>query len=213
MEDSPWTRSNLADAYKDLAVLAQRRIAGGREISRLRRLAADEFERAIARAQGSEVQPVIVYKLASVYLDAGNYEKALVYLLRCVESLRSWDLPQAATGFAYLELGEYERSIEYFGRALQLRPSVDAIVGLARAQESLGEPGKALETLSTGLEVFPKAAAILYHLGRLHLEAGNPELARSFLLRALQSSPSAGFSQSVRELLVKAGASPADASP
>ncbi len=206
MEDSPWTRSNLADAYKDLALLAQRRGEGRREVSRLRRMAADEFERAIARAQGSEVLPVLIYKLGAVYLDAGNYPKALELFLQCVDSLRGWPLAQAATGFAFLQVGEYEQSIEYFGRALRMQPSVDAYVGLAHAQESLGRTAAARETLASALQLFPANPEILYHLGRLHLETGELQQARSYLLLALQASPSAGFSQSVRLLLEKSGA-------
>ncbi len=201
LEDNPWARSNLADAFKDLAYIAEIRGDGFHKVAELRQRAIEEFKRAVPRAAGYDAQAVIIYKLGAVYLDAGRYREALTYFLQCVDQLRQVAQPQAATGYAYLQLGQYGESIPFFERALALEATPDAFLGLARAQEALNGPQQAIATLETASRHFPSESEILYELGRLHVAAGDRAMGRAYLLRALQSSPREEISRSVRELL------------
>lgn len=200
-EDNPWARSNLADAFKDLALLAERRGESRAKVSELRRRAIRHFQEAIRQAEGYDAQAAVIFKLGAVQLDAGNYREALRYFLQCVDELAHWAQPQAATGYAYLQLGLYQESIPYFQRALQLEPSLDAFFGLARAQEALNDPQAAIGTLEAALVRFPREGEVLYELGRLHFVTDDRRSARVYLLRALQASPPTEVAAASRKLL------------
>ncbi len=201
IEDNPWARSNLADAFKDLAILAESRGEGALRVALLRRRAIREFERAVRRAAGYDAQSVLIFKLGAVHLDAGRYAEALRYFRQCVDRLPQWAQAQAATGYAYLQIGRYRESIRYFERGLALQKDLDSYLGMARAQEALGDTQRAKETLLSALEAFPGQPEVMYHLGRLSLQEGKRTEARAYLLRALQAARGSELSGSAQELL------------
>jgi cytochrome c-type biogenesis protein CcmH/NrfG len=67
----------------------------------------------------------------------------------------------------YLAARQFDESEKYFQKAVDVRPTADALTKLGNAQYFGGSSDKAIETFNKALQVDPKFANALYNLGML----------------------------------------------
>jgi cytochrome c-type biogenesis protein CcmH/NrfG len=67
----------------------------------------------------------------------------------------------------YLAARQFDESEKYFQKAVDVKPTADALTKLGNAQYFGGSSDKAIETFNKALQVDPKFANALYNLGML----------------------------------------------
>ena len=92
-------------------------------------------------------------RLGILYAKGKKYDEAV----ECFEIAQSLDNNPASihnVGLIYLETGAYEKAVMAFTQAINLEGDVPArYVALAKAQEKLGNPKKAIESLENAYEL------------------------------------------------------------
>lgn len=71
----------------------------------------------------------------------------------------------------YLAARQFDESEKYLQKAVDVKPTADALTKLATAQYFGGSTDKAIETFNKALQVDPKFANALYNLGMLKWQA------------------------------------------
>ena len=99
-------------------------------------------------------------RLGILYAKGQRYEEAV----ECFEIAQSLDNNPASihnAGLIYLETGEYEKAEMAFRQAIQLEGDVSArYIALAKAEEKLGSPKKAIEALENAYELDPSISTL-----------------------------------------------------
>lgn len=99
-------------------------------------------------------------RLGILYAKGQRYEEAV----ECFEIAQSLDNNPASihnAGLIYLEIGEYEKAEMAFHQAIQLEGDVPArYIALAKAEEKLGSPKKAIEALENAYELDPSISTL-----------------------------------------------------
>ena len=99
-------------------------------------------------------------RLGILYAKSQRYTEAV----ECFEIAQSLDNNPASihnAGLIYLETGEYEKAEMAFRQAIQLEGDVAArYIALAKAEEKLGSPKKAIEALENAYELDPNVATL-----------------------------------------------------
>lgn len=112
-------------------------------------------------------------RLGILYAKGQRYEEAV----ECFEIAQSLDSNPASihnAGLIYLEIGEYEKAEMAFTQAIQMEGDVPARhIALAKAEEKLGKPKKAIEALESAYELDPSLSTLRQMLAIY--EAGNDQ--------------------------------------
>ncbi len=99
-------------------------------------------------------------RLGILYAKEQRYDEAV----ECFEIAQSLDSNPASihnAGLIYLEIGEYEKAKMAFEQAIQIEGDVPArYMALAKAEEKLGRPKKAIEALENAYELDPNVATL-----------------------------------------------------
>ncbi|MBQ2695525.1 tetratricopeptide repeat protein [Candidatus Saccharibacteria bacterium] len=99
-------------------------------------------------------------RLGILYAKGQKYDEAV----ECFEIAQSLDNNPASihnAGLIYLEIGEYEKAKMAFLQAIQLEGDVPArFMALAKAEEKLGSPKRAVEALENAYELDPNVATL-----------------------------------------------------
>lgn len=99
-------------------------------------------------------------RLGILYAKEQRYEDAV----ECFEIAQSLDNNPASihnAGLIYLEIGEYEKAEMAFLQAIELEGDVPArYMALAKVEEKLGRPKKAIEALENAYELDPSVATL-----------------------------------------------------
>ena len=99
-------------------------------------------------------------RLGILYAKGQRYEEAV----ECFEIAQSLDNNPASihnAGLIYLETGEYEKAEMAFRQAILLEGDVSArYIALAKAEEKLGSPKKAIEALENAYELDPSISTL-----------------------------------------------------
>lgn len=99
-------------------------------------------------------------RLGILYAKGQKYDEAV----ECFEIAQSLDNNPASihnVGLIYLETGEYEKAEMAFLQAIELEGDVPArYVALAKTEEKLGRPKKAIEALENAYELDPNVATL-----------------------------------------------------
>ena len=99
-------------------------------------------------------------RLGILYAKGQKYDEAV----ECFEIAQSLDNNPASihnVGLIYLETGAYEKAEMAFLQAIQLEGDVPArYIALAKAEEKLGKPKKAVEALENAYELDPNVATL-----------------------------------------------------
>ncbi len=95
-------------------------------------------------------------------------------------------------GDAQTQLGEYEASFATVQKMVDLSPDTASFSRASYSWELRGDISRATELMQRALDAAPTdadRAYALHHLGELSLDAGDPNTALEFALRALAASP------------------------
>lgn len=115
-------------------------------------------------------------RLGILYAKGQKYDEAV----ECFEIAQSLDNNPASihnAGLIYLEIGAYEKAEMAFLQAIELEGDVPArYIALAKAEEKLGRPKKAVEALENAYELDPKVATLRQILA-IYEDSGDTELA------------------------------------
>lgn len=115
-------------------------------------------------------------RLGILYAKGQKYDEAV----ECFEIAQSLDNNPASihnAGLIYLETGAYEKAEMAFLQAIELEGDVPArYIALAKAEEKLGRPKKAVEALENAYELDPKVATLRQILA-IYEDTGDTELA------------------------------------
>ena len=99
-------------------------------------------------------------RLGILYAKGQKYDEAV----ECFEIAQSLDNNPASihnVGLIYLETGAYEKAAMAFTQAIELEGDVPArYIALAKAEEKLGRPKKAVEALENAYELDPKVTTL-----------------------------------------------------
>ncbi len=82
-----------------------------------------------------------------------------------------------------------DRAIESLRRSLELEPQVAGYSELAYLEAGRDRHPAALQALEAGLSLEPERLGLLHRAGEAQLALGRPDLARSYLERALRVDP------------------------
>ena len=113
-------------------------------------------------------------RLGILYAKEKKYDEAV----ECFEIAQSLDNNPASihnAGLIYYETGAYEKAAMAFQQAIELEGDVPArYIALARAEEKLGRPKKAVNALESAYELDPKIA-ILNQIMDIYENSGGTE--------------------------------------
>lgn len=113
-------------------------------------------------------------RLGILYAKGQKYDEAV----ECFEIAQSLDNNPASihnVGLIYLETGAYEKAAMAFNQAIELEGDVPArYIALAKAEEKLGRPKRAIEALENAFELDPKVS-ILRQILAIYEENGDAE--------------------------------------
>ena len=115
-------------------------------------------------------------RLGILYAKGQKYDEAV----ECFEIAQSLDNNPASihnVGLIYLETGAYEKAAMAFRQAIELEGDVPArYIALAKAEQKLGRPKKAVEALENAYELDPKVTTLREILA-IYEESGDTEAA------------------------------------
>ncbi len=115
-------------------------------------------------------------RLGILYAKGQKYDEAV----ECFEIAQSLDNNPASihnVGLIYLETGAYEKAEMAFRQAIELEGDVPSrYIALAKAEEKLGRPKKAVEALESAYELDPKVT-ILRDILAIYENSGDTESA------------------------------------
>lgn len=121
-------------------------------------------------------------RLGILYAKEQKYDEAV----ECFEIAQSLDNNPASihnVGLIYLETGAYEKAAMAFRQAIELEGDVPArYIALAKAEEKLGRPKRAVEALENAYELDPKVTTLRQILA-IYEEAGDTEAATATAAR------------------------------
>ena len=99
-------------------------------------------------------------RLGILYAKGKKYDEAV----ECFEIAQSLDNNPASihnAGLIYLETGNYEKAAMAFNQAIELEGDVPArFIALAKAEEKLGAPKRAIEALENAYELDPQISTL-----------------------------------------------------
>lgn len=121
-------------------------------------------------------------RLGILYAKSKRYDEAV----ECFEIAQSLDNNPASmhnVGLIYLETGAYEKAEMAFRRAISLEGDIPArYIALAKAEEKLGNPKKAIEALENAYELDPSVSTLRQILA-IYEASGNREAATATTAR------------------------------
>lgn len=135
------------------------------------------------------------YNLGDVLLSLGRYEEAIPALRKAVQLSPRTALFHYDLGLALCHLNRHEEASTEFAGIVANDPQLkrassdlvlSSLTNLALTQDSLGQPGKAVEILKPALQV---AINVLYNLGRFNLGAKQAAEAVPLLQAAVLLAP------------------------
>ncbi|MBR3180173.1 tetratricopeptide repeat protein [Candidatus Saccharibacteria bacterium] len=113
-------------------------------------------------------------RLGILYAKGKKYDEAV----ECFEIAQSLDNNPASihnAGLIYLETGNYEKAAMAFNQAIELEGDVPArFIALAKAEEKLGAPKRAIEALENAYELDPQISTLRQILA-IYESAGDEE--------------------------------------
>lgn len=158
------------------------------ELSQNMELALEEYQAAL---QADPTAQSIKARLASLYFSLGDMPKALRYAEEVAEgpSQDASVLIQVARILA--SSGQGEKALGVLDRVIKQDPEAgEAYFSKGLLLLNLKRPGEAEEAMRAGIEKAPDSAVGHYHFGRVLIETGKVEDARSAFERAITVNPS-----------------------
>lgn len=141
---------------------------------------------------GSSIQNARLARAATDALNSHNYAAAVNYAQHAVEAAPNDPQLWLLLGYAARMAGKSQLSLQAYQKGLQLAPSsLDALGGMARTYNSMGQRAEAIRLLTQATNANPKRVEDLLMLGDLLLQSQQYDQALTALGKAEQVSPSA----------------------
>ena len=108
-------------------------------------------------------------------------------------------------GQSYLAAQQFQDAQQYLEQSVSIKPTPDALNALAFVYYSLGDPDKAIETLSRALKLDPKNPKLLYNLGMFQWHGkSDPKAAIAAWQAFLKADPNDPKRPQVEKLIAQA---------
>lgn len=118
--------------------------------------------------------------LGRIYLEQGEYKKALEYFQKAVKLVPEFLPGYSNLGATAFLLKDHDRALKYFQKAISLKPnSYSDHYGLSLVLESVGRYQPAIKALQKCLKINPGNPVSLKKLGEIQLKAGQYKAALS----------------------------------
>ncbi len=144
-----------------------------------------ELEPALAEAYESK---------AEVLIEKEDYMSALA-AARKARSLRpDWDEPYLRLGEIHQLRGEGSRALDMFGRALEIRPSVEGLCGKGEVYRKQGSTDSAKVAFQHAAELNPEHDRPLYDLASVYYDLEDQDETERLFRRAIEVRPDRGRS-------------------
>ncbi len=159
--------------------------------------AREAWEKALSlsrQAGDTQNEAILEQDLASIFLNQGEFQKALELFNRAVARVPTLDAGgiRLNMGNLYFELGNAEKALENYELARAAlagvgpaSAEVSALIGIGRSRQRMGAPQAALGEYEKARRLIPEEPSVLYSIGLAQLDLNDPRQALSSLERAL----------------------------
>lgn len=131
----------------------------------------------------------LIYNAALAAFHASNWDRAMVHLNRLNEKNYSGHVAHLLFS-AHLQKGDTLQAEKVLRDGIRrYEEDPDLVILLADLHFSTGNPDKALQSITTGLQRMPSNFALLHAKGLIYQKKGEYELAITAFQRALEASP------------------------
>jgi len=170
------------ERIRPVAIMTQER----RQLGDLER----DFQKVLDTIKYDERVPPLIARLADMHLREANFGRAIILYEMTLglnsEQVSSW----VNMGLSYLLVGDPKDAISCFGSALAIEPDeVYALIYLAQAQLRQKEYEESNKNLDRALHIAADHPRALLVKGKYFKAIGNPEVAVTWLKRAIQHNP------------------------
>ena len=128
------------------------------------------------------------YALATALLRMGQLDEATVEFKRVLEFAPGHVSAMNNLANTYLYSGRYLEAVPLYHRALQLEPDEIAATNLGTAYYYLDQMEESLAAYLKAEEIEPGYPTVQNNIGDVYAKLGDPELARGWYLRAIEST-------------------------
>ena len=129
--------------------------------------------------------------LGSIYLDAGQVERAMPYFQRALESKPDFSEAHSNLGEALMRTGRVDEGLLELNKAVAIAPdSAESQYNLGNALMQVGQLDGAVDHFKAALNIKPDYVQADNNLGIVFLRTRQLDEARDYFQRALETSPS-----------------------
>jgi tetratricopeptide (TPR) repeat protein len=129
-------------------------------------------------------------KIGNIELDSANYDKAIEYYQKAIETDSNYFDAYYNMGLAYLTLSDYEKAMAYYNKALTLNDTIANIyfaLGFIYANKQDNE--KAIAYYNQGLTINDTIANIYFTLGSIYAETQDYDKAIKTFKKGINLKP------------------------
>lgn len=151
--------------------------------------AEKNYRKALSLEEGN---PLAQNNLASLYLDMGRWDDAILYfrMAACNLVFQNPEISLAGIGFAHFNKGDYLTAVGDYKKSLEANPNyTPAHLRLAEAYEALGKHELAMSEYLEVTRQVPENASIQYKLGLAAAKAGKKHLAIQAFREVIRIAP------------------------
>jgi tetratricopeptide (TPR) repeat protein len=204
--DNPFTKSNLANAYKELGNIYEDEGDAKRALE-MRKQAVELYKRALETEDRRKEVQAIWLGYGGVFIDAGYHDQAIDYLAEYLKAFPDDSRGNYWMGYCLGEERKYQEALPYLEQAVRGKPTIDAWSRLAWSYGKSGQLKKGIDGYTRILSVAPNSSEAHYQIGLLYRKAGNTEKVLDHLNRALALDPDGEHSRHIRSILAENGGS------
>lgn len=133
----------------------------------------------------------MIYNTAGlVYAEDGNYQKALEYYDKALESNKNFHAVWTNKGTALGEMGKLEESLKCFDKSLRYYPRSPALLNnKGETLQKLGKYSDAIKYIDKGLKIDSKLPVLWFTKGEIFMDLKRYEEALEYINKALELDP------------------------
>ncbi len=195
-----WAYATRGQAYRELGEIAELR-GDVQKAHEQRREAVASFQKAVEIGSDNPSFPLIWLEYGRVFMDSGQYDQAIHYLLKSLTAFPNHSDVLESLGTCYFNVRDYREAVRFLSVAVRHQPKIETIGMLARSYEEMGENQEAIRVYRDGLAHFPRSVEFHYNLGVLYHRIGEMESAVVHLEKALELSPNGPLAGNIRRML------------
>ncbi len=142
--------------------------------------------------------------LAALYLDMGEWDKAIDYFDRAAGNLLFLNAHIAVSGkaYAFYKKGDFDNALRYFKDVNAMAPHyAPAYYYQAEVYRALGQPEREKAALQSAIDTAPQYLQARYRLAELLAAEGDVEAARNELETIIDLAPAADWGRKAKDFL------------